>query len=117
MIFNRPRAKTKPKNPTIKLSGSFHSAYGFIEIGRKTYTSAQTITVASGTSVTVTCSARYGEQRAKCTITLNKKTVAAGTGTSKATYTFAVTDHCNIEMNIKGTPISGYFYANITMPA
>lgn len=117
MIYNRPRVKTKPKNPTIKISGSFHNAYGFVEIDGKTYTSAQTITVASGTSVTVTCSARYGDQRAKCTITLNKKTVAVGTGTSKATYTFAVTDHCNIEMNLKGTTTSGYFYADITMPA
>lgn len=117
MIFNRPRAKAKPQNPTIKLSGSFHKAFGFVEIGGETYTRAQTITVASGTSVTVTCSAKYADQRAKCTITLNKKIVAAGTGTSAATYTFAVTDHCNIEMIRRGTVTSGYFYANITMPA
>ena len=117
MIYNRPRRKTKPKNPTIELSGSFHSAYGFVEIDGKTYTSAQTITVASGTSVTVTCSARFSDGRVKCTITLNKKTVAVGTGTSKAEYTFAVTDHCNIEMDLAGTSTTRHYNADITMPA
>lgn len=100
----------------VSLSGTFNSSYGYVTIGGTKYTSAQTLTVAKGTSVMVYCgSSNSFIVRTK--ITLNGTTVAQGTSDAGAEYTFAVTDNCSIVISRKS--VSGYIYyiADITMPA
>ena len=98
----------------VALSGNFESYHGYVTIDGTKYTSAQTLKVAKGTSVTVHCGSPTSANKPKATITLNGTTVAQGTSSAAAEYTFAVTDNCTIVITIK----SGlYFTAAITMPA
>lgn len=96
----------------VALSGDFHSSYGYVTIDGTKYTSAQTVTVAKGTSVTVYCGASNSANRTKCKITLNGTTVAQGTSSAGAEFTFAVTDNCSITITV-----GSYGSAAITMPA
>lgn len=99
----------------VALSGTFDSTYGYVTIDGTKYTSAQTLTVAKGTSVTVYCSSSQSSYFTKCEITLNGTTVAKGTKGSPPEYTFAATDNCTIVLS--KTSWYNYFTAAITMPA
>lgn len=92
----------------VALSGKFNSTNSYVTIDGTKYTSAQTVTVAKGTSVTVYCSGGSSY------INLNGTTVAQGAQSSGAEYTFAVTDNCTIVLSL--VSFSGY-HADITMPA
>ena len=96
----------------VVLSGDFHNSYGYVTIDGTQYTSAQTLTVAKGTSVTVHCGGPLLQQSS--IITLNGTTVAQGTSDASAEYTFAVTDNCSIVMTKLNL---GCYTADITMPA
>ena len=112
---------TRGEPPTttvdVALSGKFDSYYGYVTIDGTKYTSAQTLTVAKGTSVTVRCSSPMASDRGNAKITLNGTTVAQGASTEAAEYTFAVTDNCTITVTKGGTSQSRYYTAAITMPA
>lgn len=103
----------------VVLSGSFHYLYTSVEIDGTKYTSAQTVKVKKGTSVTVIASAAEPRKRKNCTITLNGNTVAQGaTGTtSEAKYSFTVTDNCSILFTTNGHSDFQCYSAAITMPA
>lgn len=103
----------------VVLSGSFNKSYTSVEIDGTKYTSAQTVSVKKGTSVTVIASASNPQNRRNCEITLNGNTVAqGGTGTtSYAKYSFTVTDNCSILFIKNGSSILLYYSAAITMPA
>lgn len=96
----------------VALSGTFDSSYGYVTIDGTKYTSEQTLKVAKGTSVTVHCWSMHSSFKPKATITLNGTTVAQGTTSAAAEYTFAVTDNCSITITV-----GGYGSAAITMPA
>ena len=97
----------------VALSGKFNSTHGYVTIDGTKYTSAQTLTVAKGTSVTVYCGSLFLQQNS--IITLNGTTVAQGTSDAAAEYTFAVTDSCSIVLS--ETSPTAVFSADITMPA
>ena len=97
----------------VVLSGDFHNSFGYVTIDGTKYTSAQTLTVAKGTSVTVHCGSLLLQQNS--IITLNGTTVAQGTSDAAAEYTFSVTDSCSIVLS--ETPQTAVFSADITMPA
>lgn len=97
----------------VVLSGDFHNGFGYVTIDGTKYTSAQTLTVAKGTSVTVYCGSLL--LQSKSVITLNGTTVAQGTSDAAAEYTFAVTDSCSIVLS--KTSQTAVFSAAITMPA
>lgn len=97
----------------VALSGDFHSSYGYVTIDGTKYTSAQTLKVAKGTSVTVYCSS--SGRKSKCEITLNGTTVAKGSNAYPAEYTFAATDNCTIVLS--KIFWDDYYTAAITMPA
>ena len=119
MIFNRPRAKTKPAKLTIELGGSFDNSYGYVTIDGTKYTSAQTVEVESGASVFVRCGTATAFFQTFCKITLNGAEVAAGTWDTAgaAKYTFAATDNCKIVMTKNTNMGNPYYTAAITMPA
>ena len=101
----------------VVLSGEFHYSYTSVEIDGTKYTSAQTVKVKKGMSVTVMVSGsnRYTKQ---CKIALNGTIVATGSQTSGANYTFTVTDNCSISFTVNGAVEYMRFYsAAITMPA
>lgn len=100
----------------VVLSGTFDSSYGYVTIDGTKYTSAQTLKVAKGTSVTVYCGGSSSTLLVKSTITLNGTTVAQGTSSAGAEYTFAVTDSCGVALERK-TQNGRYYTAAITMPA
>lgn len=97
----------------VVLSGRLESLYGYVTIDGTTYTSAQTIEVATGTIVYVHSSANsnYGVSEQK--ISFN------GTAVAQDEYTFEVTDNCSIAFaKISGGLGNIYYYtADITMPA
>ena len=99
----------------VALSGSFNESYGYVTIDGTKYTSAQTLTVAKGTSVTVYCSSKVRPNMSK--ITLNGTTVAQGGKESPAEYTFAATDNCTIVLSKTSASQYSYYSAVITMPA
>ena len=100
----------------VALSGTFDSSYGYVMIDGTKYTSEQTLTVAKGTSVTVYCGSVESVLQKKSIITLNGTTVAQGTSSAGAEYTFAVTDSCDVALERK-TQNGRYYTAAITMPA
>ena len=104
----------------VALSGTFSSSYGYVTINGTKYTSAQTLTVAEGTSVTVYCGASFPFLVRLATIKLNGTTVAEGTLTNKeavaAEYTFSVTNNCSIELSQNSNNGFDVFSATITMP-
>ena len=100
----------------VSLSGDFDRDYGYVTIDGTKYTSAQTLTVAKGTSVTVYCGAEASFFQSDAKITLNGTTVAQGTSSTGAEYTFAVTDSCGVALERKEQNGS-YYTAAITMPA
>ena len=110
-----PRKSIKPIFD-VALSGTFNSKYGYVTIDGTKYTSAQTLTVAKGTSVTVYCGSERYQIQALSTITLNGTTVAQGTYSAAAEYTFAVTDSCGVALKRK-LGDDYYYTAAITMPA
>ncbi len=115
-VFFRRRGEPPATTVDVTLSGTFNSTYGYVTIDGTKYTSAQTLTVAKGTSVTVYCgSGNSFIVRTK--ITLNGTTVAEGTSSAGAEYTFAVTDNCAITVTKKNVSGHIYYYADITMPA
>ena len=103
----------------VVLSGDFQDSYGYVTIDGTQYTSAQTLTVAKGTSVTVHCGSTFPMPTAqnKLIITLNGTTVAQGGKGSPAEYTFAVTANCSIVLTKKLASGFPYYTADITMPA
>lgn len=105
----------------VALSGTFSSSYGYVTIDGTKYTSAQTLTVAEGTSVTVYCGASLPFLLSAATIKLNGTTVAEGTYTNGAAaaaeYTFSVTNNCSIELSQNSNNKFEVFSATITMPA
>ena len=115
-VFFRRRGEPPATMVDVALSGSFNESYGYVTIDGTKYTSAQTLTVTKGTSVTVYCgSGNSFSVRTK--ITLNGTTVAEGTSLTGAEYTFAVTDNCTITVTRKNVSGYIYYYADITMPA
>ena len=100
----------------VALSGTFNSSYGYVTIDGTKYTSAQTLTVAKGTSVTVYCGSNNSSIQKNSIIKLNGTTVAQGTSSAAAEYTFTVTDNCTVVLS-KKTAIFDYYTAAITMPA
>ena len=100
----------------VVLSGTFNSWHGYVTIDGTNYTSAQTLKVAKGTSVTVYCGGSSDNQQMNATIKLNGTTVAQGTASAAAEYTFSVTDNCSIVMTKTGST-RYYCSAAITMPA
>ena len=101
----------------VALSGDFSSSFGYVTIDGTKYTSAQTIAVAKGTSVTVYCwGGVLSSTKKKAQITLNGTTVAQGTADAAAEYTFSATYKCSIVMT-KLTATYTYYTAAITMPA
>ena len=102
----------------VALSGDFHITRGYVTIDGTKYTSAQTLKVAKGTSVTVHCNASSSLGKKKCEITLNGITVAQGTSDAATEYTFAVTSNCSIAISqeVYGEETI-YYTAAITMPA
>ena len=99
----------------VALSGTFDSSYGYVTIDGTKYTSEQTLTVAKGTSVTVYCGSVESVLQKKSIITLNGTTVAQGTSSAEAEYTFAATNNCSIVMTETGST-RFYYSAAITMP-
>ena len=112
-VFFRRRGEPPATTMDVTLSGSFDSSYGYVTIDGTKYTSAQTLTVAKGTSVTVYCGSLL--LQSESVITLNGTTVARGTSDAAAEYTFAVTDSCSIVLS--KTSQTAVFSADITMPA
>lgn len=108
-----PKKQTMISTVDVALSGTFDKSYGYVTIDGTRYISAQTLTVAKGTSVTVYCGASHSNNRTKCKITLNGTTVAQGTSSAGAKYTFAVTDNCGIVIILE----KNAYNAAITMPA
>lgn len=104
----------------VALSGTFSSSYGYVTIDGTKYTSAQTLTVAEGTSVTVYCGASFPFLLPSATIKLNGTTVAEGKLTdgeaAAAEYTFSVTNNCSIELSRNSNNKIEVFSATITMP-
>ena len=100
----------------VVLSGTF-GYYGYVTIDGTQYTSAQTVKVAKGTSVTVYCGSYSGTEQKNSEINLNGTRVAKGTSSAGAEYTFAVTDNCTITVTKAGTGSTSYYTAAITMPA
>ena len=104
----------------VALSGTFSSSYGYVTIDGTKYTSAQTLTVAEGTSVTVYCGASLPFMLGGATIKLNGTTVAEGTynkgEAAAAEYTFSVTNNCSIELSQNSNNGFEVFSATITMP-
>ena len=115
-VFFRRRGKASATTVDVALSGTFNSTYGYVTIDGTKYTSAQTLTVAKGTSVTVYCGSSSSRLRVKSTITLNGTTVAQGTSSAGAEYTFAVTDSCGVALERKSQN-GTYYTASITVPA
>ena len=97
----------------VVLSGDFQNDFGYVTIDGTKYTSAQKLTVAKGTSVTVYCASPVLPQGSF--IKLNGTKVAEGTPNAGAEYTFAVTDSCSIVLSMNKQVMA--FYADITMPA
>ena len=93
----------------VVLSGTFDSSNSYVTIDGTKYISEQTVTVAKGTSVTVYCSG------APSYINLNGTTIAQGTPSRGAEYTFAVTDNCSIVITYN--IFNRILTADITMPA
>ena len=100
----------------VALSGEFSKSYGYVTIDGTKYMSAQTVTVAKGTSVTVLCWGVLSYEKKRAQITFNGTTVAQGTSDAAAEYTFAATDNCSIVMKKKLTDDNYYCTAAITMP-
>lgn len=99
----------------VELGGTFDSSYGYVTIDGTKYTSAQTLKVAKGTSVTVHCGAGRKDAQTQAYINLNGTRVAKGTTSAAAEYTFAATDNCTIVLS---KSLGGsFYYADITMPA
>lgn len=115
-VYFLRRGKAPATTVDVALSGNFNSSYGYVTIDGTKYTSAQTITVAKGTSVTVYCGSSSSKLQVKSTITLNGTTVAQGTFSTGAEYTFAVTDSCGVALERKSQN-GTYYTAAITMPA
>lgn len=101
----------------VALSGAFNSKYGYVTIDGTKYTSEQTLKVAKGTSVMMYCGAGQPTLMKESIITLNGTTVAKGTMSAAAEYTFAVTANCSIVLAQKGFAPVVYYTAAITMPA
>ena len=116
-VFFRRRGEPPATTVDVALSGDFHSSYGYVTIDGTHYTSAQTLKVAKGTSVTVYCGSSKSEVMQFCAITLNGTTVAHGAIGSPAEYTFAVTDNCSIVLSRTSMGFGSYYTAAITMPA
>lgn len=110
-----PKKQTMISTVDVALSGTFDSSYGYVTIDGTKYTSEQTVAVAKGTSVTVYCGGTIASKEL-CKITLNGTTVAQGTTSAAAEYTFAVTDNCTVVLS-KNTIVLYYYTAAITMPA
>lgn len=92
---------------TLTVSGSFNSTYGYVKVGETTYTSAQTVSVAAGTEVTVYVGGRSSSARKNCYISLNGEKVLSG---AAGDYTFAMTRSTSVVMSLG----SSYYYATIT---
>ena len=97
----------------VVLSGKFSSSNGYVTIDGTKYTSAQTLTVAKGTSVTVHCGYAKPVSQTTPYIKLNGTKVAQGASGAAAEYTFDVTDNCSIVVTLA---VDAYI-ADITMPA
>lgn len=121
MIYNYPplrRRQTPPASElTLTLSGKFSASYGYVEIDGVKYTSAQTLSLPASTKVTVYCGCDKSYYGTNAEIYLNGTSVAEGTYTEGATYTFTLTDNCTINFSSQGPSIYTYWTANITMPA
>ena len=112
-VFFRRRGEPPATTVDVVLIGIFDSSYGYVTIDGTKYTSAQTLTVAKGTSVTVYCKAFL--YAVTPVIKLNGTIVASATSSSdSAKYTFAVTENCRI---VLAESDGGDYTADITMPA
>ena len=111
-VFFRRRGEPPATTVDVTLSGTFDSSLDYVTMDGTKYTSEQTVTVAKGTIVTVYCGSKSPLSQKNAKITLNGTTVANGTTSAGAEYTFTATDNCAIVL----TSVS-YYYADITMPA
>ena len=101
----------------VAMSGTLNSSTCYVTIDGTKYTSAQTLTVAKGTGVTVHCGSSSDTYQKNSYINLNGTKVAQGTTSAAAEYTFAVTDNCTITVTKAETGSTSYYTADITMPA
>lgn len=99
----------------VVLSGEFHQSHTSVEIDGTKYTSAQTVKVKKGKSVTVMVSGSDWFTK-QCEIALNGTIVAKGSQTSGARYTFTITDNCSISF-VRHSSYTEYYTAAINMPA
>ena len=80
----------------ISISANYYSSsYGYVQVDNTTYTSNQsllyTIPPDTAPSITVYCYASGSSYRPNCKVTLDGVTVAQGTSSSAAMYTFTPT--------------------------
>lgn len=111
-----PRKMSTERVPvTLTLEGTFNSTYNYVTASGTMYTSAETLTVDKGTTVTVVVGSKSAAYGGAVKITLNDTIVAQGSTSnySKITYELTVTDNCKIEM---AQVLTSTYTATITMP-
>ncbi len=104
-----------PLNITVTISGNYYStSYGYVTVNNTKYTSNQslsyTIPPDTAPSITVYCYASNTSYRTRCFITLNGTTVATGTSSSAASYTFTPDKSYTITLTREGTSSSRQYW-------
>ena len=99
----------------LTLSGALHRERGYVTINGTKYSTAQTLTLAAGTNVTVTCGTTYTSSGvAYPKIYLNGTLVTSGTDNSDRTFTFAIGSNTSIAFTSNYYSSFIYYEANIT---
>lgn len=103
--------KITPNEITIKITGNYYSSsYGYVIVGGTTYTSNQTLTITPPQQITVYCSASGSTYRQLCEILFDNVTVAQGTSSSAASYTFTADKSYTITITRAGTMSSRRYW-------
>lgn len=116
-LVRLPR-KIEIKQPLIiivTISGNYYSSsYGYVTVNNTKYTSNQslsyTIPPDTAPSITVYCYASGTNYRANCRVTLDGTTVAQGTSSSAASYTFTPDKSYTITLTRTGTTSSRQYW-------
>ena len=96
---------------TLDLSGNMNSNYGYVIIDGTKYSSVQTILVEIGAEVTVFCSSELPSGQQKSFITKNRVTVAKGTSTDGATYTWVITGATEVKFTRHAGSAGVYYWS------
>lgn len=98
---------------TIKVNGGSSTAgYAEVIINGTEYVEAASVQIESGTAITLRTSASSRNYRAYTKITIDGVTVAQGTTTAAASYTYTPTGNITVTLDVKG---STYVYGVITI--